>query len=406
MQPDRRCPRCAQIIPWGCEECPYCSARRGYFWSVRRDTFLAVVFVLLVVLFIATGIVVGRFHGLERRLGEDWYVQGVEALKAKKASVALTDFRNALAYSRGNPVYELWLAQALAATGRVPEARLYLLNLRDHDPGNGPVTLELARLAAQEHDMPEALQFYHDAVYCEWSGDAAAQRRAVRLELIRFLLDSDQKAVAHAELTAVAANLPPEPAQQMQVARLLMEADGYDDAARLFRQVLAEDPHSAEALAGAGECYFRTAQYTLAEPYLNRALRLDPKLTQVVALRDTVRAVLELDPFARWLGEEQRAERAHRDFDQAMSRLQDCAAQRGVDLTALGNDPLQKLYARATELQATSQQRVLSRDSESVANMMDLVFDIERATSQLCGEPHGMDLALLLIAREQEGARP
>jgi hypothetical protein len=37
---------------------------------------------------------------------------------------------------------------------------------------------------------------------------------------------------------------------------------------------------------------------------------------------------------------------------------------------------------------------------------MDLVFDIEKTASQACGEPEGLDLALLLIAREQEGAQP
>jgi hypothetical protein len=35
-----------------------------------------------------------------------------------------------------------------------------------------------------------------------------------------------------------------------------------------------------------------------------------------------------------------------------------------------------------------------------------LVFEIEKAASQPCGEPKGLDLALVLIGRQQEGARP
>jgi tetratricopeptide (TPR) repeat protein len=373
---------------------------------MRRDSFLAMVSVLLVLLFITTGIVVGRYHRLERRLAEDWYSRGDQALKGGQGRVALADFRSALAYSRDNPLYQLRLAQALAATGRVEEARVYLVSLRDREPGNGPVNLELARLAAAQQDVAEAVQYYHNAVYCEWEGDPVVQRRAVRLELVHFLLLSDQTAAARAELLAVAGNLPPDAPLQIQVGKLLVSAGGSSDALNLFRLAVSENPRSAAALAGAGECYFHTGQYALAEPYLNHALRLDPKLTQVAAMRDTVRAVLEMDPFARWLGEEQRAQRASRDFEQALARLQDCAAQRGVDLKETGSDPLQDLYARATALQATRQHRTLTHDSESVSQTMDLVFEIEKTASQACGEPQGLDLALLLIAREQEGARP
>jgi tetratricopeptide (TPR) repeat protein len=373
---------------------------------MRRDSFLAMVSVLLVLLFIATGIVVGRYHRLERRLAEDWYSRGDQALGAGRGTVALVAFRNALAYSRDNSLYQLRLAQALAATGRIEEARVYLASLRDRDPGNGPVSLELARLAAAQHDVAEAVQYYHNAVYCEWEGDPVVQRRAVRLELVNFLLRSDQTAAARAELLAVAGNLPPDAPLQIQVGRLLVDAGGAGDALNLFRLAISENPRSAAALAGAGECYFRTGQYSLAEPYLNHALRLDPKLTQVATLRDTTRAILEVDPFARWLGEEQRAQRASRDFEQALTRLEDCAAQHGVDLKGVGGDPLQALYAQATALSATPHRRTLSQDSESITQTMDLVFAIEKTASQACGEPHGLDLALLLIAREQEGARP
>ena len=339
MELDRRCAKCGQAIPWGEPECPFCSERLGYFWSLRRDTFLVLVFVLLILLFVITGFAVRRYHAVERGLAQDWYSQGEQALKAGHAEAALADFRNALAYSRDNSLYQLRLAQALAATGRVQEARTYLLSLRDREPGNGPVNLELARLAVREHAIPEAVQYFHDAVYSEWDGDPVVQRRAVRLELVKFLLDSDQKAAARAELIAVAANLPPDAELQTQVGALLMKAGGYDDALRLFRQALAAKPHSAPALAGAGECYFLTGQYARAELYLDQALRQDPNLTQAAAMRDTARAVLDLDPFIRWLGEQERERRARQAFDQAMTRLEACAAQRGIDLQAAHRRP-------------------------------------------------------------------
>jgi tetratricopeptide (TPR) repeat protein len=228
----------------------------------------------------------------------------------------------------------------------------------------------------------------------------------VRLELVEFLLASDQKAAARAELIGVAANLPPDPEMRTQVGVLLMNAGGYDDALRLFREALAAKPRSTVALAGVGECYFRSGQYAQAEPYLDQALRRDPKLTQVGTMRDTARAVMDLDPFIRWLSEQERAQRASQAFDQAITRLQSCAAQRGIDLRAADGDPLQSLFTQATPIQSDMRRRTLRRDSEWVSNTMDVVFDIEKAASQACGEPQGLDLALLLIAREQEGARP
>ncbi len=406
MEPERHCPRCGLKIPWGQTECPFCSVRGGYLWSMRRDTFLGVVIVLLIFLFVITGIIVRRYHKVEKGLAEDWYGQGEQALQAGHAAVALADFRNALTYSRDNSLYQLRLAQALVATGSLVEARTYLLSLRDRERGNGPVNLELARLAVREHAAPEAVQYFHDAVYSEWEGDPVVQRRAVRLELVKFLFESDQKAAARAELMGVAANLPPDAELRTQVAILLMNTGGYDDALRLFREALAAKPRSAPALAGAGECYFLSGQYAQAELYLDQALRRDPSLAHAAAMRDTARGVLDLDPFIRWLGEPERERRARQALDLAITRLEACATQRGIDLHAASGDPIPTLYAEADTIQSNMRQSTLRRDSEWVPNTMDLVFEMEKAASQSCGEPQGLDQALLLLAREQEGARP
>jgi hypothetical protein len=102
----------------------------------------------------------------------------------------------------------------------------------------------------------------------------------------------------------------------------------------------------------------------------------------------------------------ERARRAAQNFTFALTRLQSCAAQKGVDLKAAESDPLQALSARATQLQPRAQLRSLSRDSVLFSQVMDAAFEIEQATAHTCGEPQGPDLALLLLAREQGGARP
>jgi len=72
MEPDRRCGKCGQAIPWGEPECPLCSERPGYFWLQRRDTFLILVFVFIVLQFVITGYAVRRYHGVERGLAQGW----------------------------------------------------------------------------------------------------------------------------------------------------------------------------------------------------------------------------------------------------------------------------------------------------------------------------------------------
>jgi tetratricopeptide (TPR) repeat protein/predicted nucleic acid-binding Zn ribbon protein len=410
MEPERHCSQCGRKIPWGQAHCPFCPGHGGYRWSLRRDTFLLIVLVVLILLFIVTGFTVRVYHAVERGYADDWYTRGEDDLRAGRGGAALTDFRTALTYSHDNERYQLQLAQALMAVGQSPgagsEARTYLLNLLEHEPGDGTINLELARLAARGHNVPDALRFYHGAIYGEWDDDPVLRRRAARLELVQFLLDAGQKDSARAELIAQAADLPADPALQTKVGNLLLRVAGYDDALKLFRQALREEPRSAPALAGAGECYFHNGDYAQAERYLTRALQQDLHLTQAAAMLDTAQTILNLDPFNRRLDNGERARRAALAFDSAQKRLQNCAAQRGIDLQGEGADPLRGLFAQATELQPRAQPRYLRGDSQLLSRVMDVAFEIEQATAHSCGEPQGADLALLLMGREQGGTRP
>jgi tetratricopeptide (TPR) repeat protein len=380
-------------------------------WSLRREVFLLVIFVLLILLFVITAFAVRFYHDVEKGYAQEWYTRGEEDLRAGRVDAALADFRTAISYSHDNERYELRLAQALMAAGQPggarTEARTYLLNLWEREPGNGTVNLELGRLAAHDHAAPDVLRFYHGAIYGAWEDDPVVKRRAARLELVQVLLDLGQKASARAELIALTAGLPADPALQTQVGTLLLQVAGYDDALKLFREALAQEPRLAPALAGAGECYFRNARYAEAERYLARAVQEDPHLVPAAALRDTAQAVLKLDPFDRRLPATERARRAALAFDTALTRLQNCATQRGVDLSAplaqagAGSAPLQNLYAQATKLKPRVKELNLRRDSELLSNTMDVAFEIEQTAAHACGAPQGPDLALLLIAREQ-----
>jgi predicted Zn-dependent protease len=222
MQAERRCEKCGQMIPWGERKCPACGENGRFFWSLPRNTLLLLSFLVLIILFVITGFAVKAYHAKERALARQWYVSGERELAVGHAEAALEDFRSALVYSPNDSLIELQLAHALAAAGHLPEARAYLLGLWERVPGNGTVNLELARLAAHSGSVPEAVQYYHDAIYGQWDDDPAEHRRRARLELAEFLLRIEQKAQAQAELIALAADLPTDPAFETQVATLLL----------------------------------------------------------------------------------------------------------------------------------------------------------------------------------------
>ena len=95
------------------------------------------------------------------------------------------------------------------------------------------------------------------------------------------------------------------------------------------------------------------------------------------------------------------------DFNSAIVRLQAVRRKKELILRLQGNDPLQILYAQASgNPTRVAKKHDPSRESEMVSQTMDAVFEIEQTTARICGEPSGIDFALLLIAREQGGTRP
>jgi predicted Zn-dependent protease len=374
-------------------------------WSLPRNTLLLLSFLVLIILFVITTFVVKAHHAKQRALARQWYVSGERELTAGQAEAALEDFRSALVYAPNDSRIELQLAHALAAASHLPEARAYLLGLWEREPGNSTVNLELARLAAHSGSVPEAVQYYHDAIYGQWDVDPAEHRRRARLELGEFLLRVGQKAQAQAELIALTADLPRDPALQTQVGELLLKAGEYEHAAPLFRQALRLRSNYAPALEGAGEASFEMRNYRDARRYLARAKREGALSTHSQSLLETATLILESDPLAPRLSGQERASRALLAFAQSMKRLAGCAAARGVSVeNGRQQSDLQKVNALALALRPKVRERNLARDPDLLLKVMDMVFEIERVTERACGEPQGVDLALLLLSRTQEGA--
>src|SRR5215472_14437087 len=152
---DRLCPRCGQLIPAGRAGCPVCTRPQGFLWSLERETLVLLSLIMLGIFFVITGFAVKRYHASQLTLGGRWYERGQAALQSNRPEEAVDDFRTALVYARDNTVYQKRLAEALIKARHLPEAEVYLRTLWVREPGDGTVNLELARLSANAHNVPE-----------------------------------------------------------------------------------------------------------------------------------------------------------------------------------------------------------------------------------------------------------
>ena len=374
---------------------------------LSREGVLIASFILLPIFFTLTGFVTRFYHTKEQALAQEWFARGEDDLKANRASAALEDFRTALVYSPDNDLFELRLAQALAAAGRDQEARAYLLHLWSREPGSGRVNLELARLAAQDGNIADAARYYHAAIYGAWEEDPSLQQRNTRLEFVQFLLGRNDTREAQAELMALAATSPAKDvALHVELGTFFLQVQDPNRALEEFRAALAVDRKLPDALAGAGKSAYLLSDYVQAELYLDRAVRADKKNAQAAEMLATAREVLAINPFEMALPENERRQRVVRAFDAVEARLQSCVSQGGhAASTSAPQTALQRLDAQAQTMRREVNGRNLRRRPELMQQAMDFVFEAEQLAASECGAPRGVDAALLLLAKNYRSAK-
>jgi tetratricopeptide (TPR) repeat protein len=367
----------------------------------QQPVMLALLAVLAVIFFTAVSGLSRAYQGQRQSLGSRWFSRGVVDLQARRFDSAVTEFRSALLYSRDNYAYQLNLAEALIGLKRTGEASSYLVNLWDRQPEDGVVNLELARIAVQKGQTDEALRYYHNAIYAAWSTDQEDNRREARLELIEFLLSTNTKAQAQAELIALEENLGDDPSQQQRVGDLFLRAQDYEHALGAYRLSLKAERDNGAALAGAGLAAFQLGRYPQAQHYLQGAVAENAGNALIEDRLKTTDLVLAMDPFRRQISVAQKHKIVVEAFATAGRRLQACSAAQGGTLPTATQTSLAGSWAK---MKPRMTEDDLRRDPDLVEAGMDLVFEIERETSTTCGTPVGADEALLLIAKLHEGS--
>jgi tetratricopeptide (TPR) repeat protein len=368
------------------------------------------------VAFAAVSHLVNRYNANQQARGRKLYVQGLADVSAGKLDAAVEEFRAALTCDPSNSQYQLSLGRALRDTGRLDQAESYLLALWQRTPQDGTINLALGRVAARRGSVDDSIRYYHNAMYGVWSADADANRRKARIELIEFLLQKGARAQAQSELVALAASLPSDPQLHLQTGQLFAQAQDYRDALSEYEQVLRLNRGDPVALAGAGEAAYHAGHYRTSQRYLQEAVKANPQDSHSRQLLESDVLVLHIDPFVRRMSNAERVRRITSAFVHTGDRLKSCARAKGVNLenasvdcgpsvsSSMSSNALASLAQRWLAMQPDLRRLRSSSESDLPDAIMDLVFQIEQQTANDCGEPQGADQALLLLARNREGA--
>ena len=404
---------------------------------------LITLFGVTALLAVSTNYLYQSYASHQVKLADRWLQRGDQAMRDGKAQAAIDALSSALAFDPTQRNTEIKLAQALASAGRVQEATVYFNSLLESQQGSGVINLQLARLAARQGDETQAIDDYQKAIYGNWEGDGYVRRREVRFELIKYLIEHQQLDRARSELLVASGNAPEDDISvQLEIDGLMEQAEDPGDALHLYKTILRSHPSLREALEGAGRTAFQLGRYVEAKRYLSRSLEgpgVDQEPASVISrsrdnLNEATR-LLALYPSTS-LSPSERVSRVLTGRKLAMARLAECTQERAaaakdsapaVAPPAKNTSPLQSFASRFSRrsaqptpnpaaapaptdpLLALTQQwqqlpvkitaKELEKDPELTQAQIQLIYDTELITQQVCGAPTGDDGLLLKIAQ-------
>jgi Flp pilus assembly protein TadD len=409
---------------------------------------LVTLFAITALLAILTNYLYQSYASHQVVLAARWLQRGDQALRDNKPQAAIDALSSALAFAPNDRSTAIKLAEALASAGRIQEATVYFNALLETQQGNGLINLQLARLAARQGNESQAVEDYQKAIYGNWEGDGYVRRREVRFELINYLIAHHRLDQARSELLVASGNAPSDDISvQLEIARAMELAEDPGDALHAYRTILHHHPSLREALDGAGHTAFQLGRYLEAKHYLSRALELpatEPGSDQgsAAALQQSrdelaeASRLLALYPSSR-LNPRERDSRILTARKLAMARLAQCTRDKAATpanrptatsapapsssnpLQSLASrfsrqpskpagdqaaaappiDPLQGLLERWQKLPAKVSLAELEKNPELAQTQIQLIYDTELITQQVCGAPTGDDALLLKIAQ-------
>jgi type IV pilus assembly protein PilF len=289
-------------------------------------TTFALVFLAIAVLFVADTYL-ARMESSESALEATRLFNEGQAMIARGDNLnAIERIRDALSIQRTNRFYQQSLAETQLAAGRTADAEVTLRGLLESDPTDGQANLIMGRVLAKEGRFPEAVSYFHRAIYGQWRQDAPQNRLRARFELIDLLAQRDSKEDLLAELLPVQDQVPRDLKTRTRMGRLFLRAGSPTRAIDIFRGIVQEAPFDADGYADLGESEFTEGNYPAAERAFESALRLAPTNDAARKRLELCRELLALDPTLRGLNTAERLKRSRKLVELAGEQLSRCVA--------------------------------------------------------------------------------
>jgi tetratricopeptide (TPR) repeat protein len=371
--------------------------------KISREAVLLLCVLSLLILFSFTAFASRMYHKKVHTLADDWFASGDERFQAGDFKSALANYQNALVYSPNNPKFQFHLAQAFSAGGHDDQARPYLLALLSESPGSGEVNLQLARNAANNNSLTDALRYYQGAIYGEWPGDPLATRWEIRRELCEYLISKGAIKQATPEVIDLEENTSSDDSAHLKVVgQLLLRTEQWTRAQQVYRSLLTADRFDEEALAGAARSAFELGEFAVALDDFNRLSPERREQPDLAPAHEMARRVLTLSPYLAGLSTQVRAQRVANALSMAEVRAEICARQVGESLVETPpRTDLQIAYATSQTMQTTWDVRDLEKFPDRLESAMQTTFEIENAATNACGQPVGDNRALWLLGRSR-----
>jgi tetratricopeptide (TPR) repeat protein len=188
----------------------------------------------------------------------------------------------------------------------------------------------------------------------------------------------------------------------LETANLFLAAGDLQHALKQQLDALRLDNHNTEALTAAGEISFELRDYTKARQYLKAALEEDPTSQKTRNELVLTEMMVDNDPLAPRLSNEERQSRLVRDLNRSLQRLDACLSQTPSPQMS---GQLQSLKAEALAIGPTLNSARHRPDYDTVKSGIGLILRIQKAATNSCGEQSPFDEALLLIALEHNGGQ-
>ena len=347
--------------------------------------FLAVLFTV-----IALAAFLSYFYRTQRTTrAEEFYQQGNQLMSAERYPESIEKYRSALSISHTSRD-RLALALALLQAGRLNEAGIYLREIVRDNPNSGPANLGLARIAARQGDVQEAIERYRQAMIGTWQENAAEHELETRIELIDTLGRFKRRTQAQAELLSLSAEMPADPGIQKRVAAMLLDYDLPKEAAGVYQQVIRHDPPDAKAFLGLGKAQLALENFRSAETAFKNALRIAPDNAEARRDLDLVQQVLALDPAQRGLTGTERYQRSRKILENLATSLSACIASATSEVPEQVTGLLETVQK---SLENRSRPRSYSDAAEAA---LSSALQLWQAHTDLCGPPTGEALTIIM----------